>query len=237
MDTLSYLESRHCNTELYPGLEVDLEGRAWFPLYECTKQCGYFIINPNGSKEGKNQSWKTCKYTNLGTRAMFGMQQLDPNKKSIYVVEGVLDACRLHKLGYNALAVYSNTLSEEFKQQLDLLSYQYRLVAICDGDNAGRKLANHFNQSIHLPDGEDPNSVDESTLLEEMTMSEQSINVEQIMKEAQDANFEAAMRKVDLLGRLTNWRTFKSQSQEDRVKEVVDKGYTKIMSLMARIKK
>ena len=66
------------------------------------------------------------------------------------MLEGIFKACRFHNFGLNALAVLGNN-PKHLKSWL--WSLGYNLIAVCDGDKAGRKLAKFGMFSLYLPDG------------------------------------------------------------------------------------
>ena len=66
----------------------------------------------------------------------------------MFICEGVFKACRLHNIGLPAISVFSN----DPKPLTNWLWMQNKtVVAICDPDNAGRKLAK-FGDYYLVPD-------------------------------------------------------------------------------------
>ncbi len=123
-----------------------------FPLYTLTGQLvGFQRYNPNGCKK----SQENPKYFTLvkNKNTAYGVHLLDTRKRVCFLVEGVFDAMPLHNLKANALAVLSNNPTN-LKSWLNSLGYY--LVALCEGDKAGRKLAALADTAVFLPDGRDP---------------------------------------------------------------------------------
>lgn len=140
------LERRHSNPWYYD------ETHCCFPLYTLTGQLvGFQRYNPNGCK----RSQETPKYFTLAKNknTAYGVHLLNPKQKVCFLVEGVFDATPLHALGANALAVLSNNPTN---LRSWLRSLGYYLVALCEGDAAGKKLASLADTAVFLPDGRDP---------------------------------------------------------------------------------
>jgi DNA primase len=123
---------------------------------------GYQTYKPAAPKQHKNP--RECRYftyTNQKVTA-YGLEYLSKdNGDVVFLVEGVFDACLLHELGYNALAVLSCD-PKHLKEWLALLPY-YK-VALCDGDDAGRKLAKYADYALDCPLGKDPSDLHVVTL-------------------------------------------------------------------------
>lgn len=107
--------------------------------YENPSDMRYFTI---GSKVGKT--------TQL---LAFGVELLDRKQRVLFLVEGVFDAVPLHNRNVNALATLSNN-PKHLSSWLKTLGYY--LVALCEGDKAGKKLAAVADEAVYLPEGKDP---------------------------------------------------------------------------------
>ena len=93
-------------------------------------------------------------------------------EEEVVLVEGYWSVFRLHELGLPAVALMGRTLSDE--QEKLLASTQLkRLVVMMDGDQPGRqaqpellpRLARKFfTRVVELPEGEQPDTVEESFL-------------------------------------------------------------------------
>lgn len=72
-----------------------------------------------------------------GVTAVWGLETLDPNKKNLFIVEGIFKASSLHMLGFNALAVLTSN-PRAMKSWLHTLNH--RLIGIGDNDEAGKGM-------------------------------------------------------------------------------------------------
>jgi len=70
---------------------------------------------------------------------VFGVESLHLTPHVVFVVEGVFDATRLTAKCYSALATLSNDPSKDVGNFLRCLGR--KVVAVCDNDAAGKKLA------------------------------------------------------------------------------------------------
>lgn len=95
-------------------------------------------------------------------------------ERSLVVVEGFFAVLRLHKLDVPAVALMGRSLSQE-QEKLLVESGVKALTLMLDGDPPGReaqagllqRLAGKFHvRTAELPDGTDPDTVDESVLRE-----------------------------------------------------------------------
>lgn len=146
MNMQEHLLSRHMCDETV----VVTDTCAYFYLWNLSGQLtGYQRYNPLGSKKEYGEA---AKYFTYGT-GVWGLHKLDPSNPILCVVEGVFDACRLHNLGFNAIAILCNNPNHLTKTWLNTLPYT--TVAVCDGDFAGRKLARSTDYSIELKNGLD----------------------------------------------------------------------------------
>lgn len=102
------------------------------------KWVGYQNYRPNGPRITKNvKEAKYFTYLPKKTNGYFGLETLTwPG--TLYVVEGVFKAAKLHLLGYPAIALMGSEVARH-KSQLMLLRRPF--VGIGDNDDAGRKFA------------------------------------------------------------------------------------------------
>ena len=158
-----HLEKRHLDISKYPSLYISEEhGKAYFWLYNLSGMIiGYQCYTPSLPKRGHHLEDHERRYCTRMTKVdgsimltAFGLDILDPSKRDIFVVEGIFDACRIHSLGLNALAVLCSDI--DFLSDF-LKSLGYRLIPVCEGDEAGAKLsklATH-KETIYLKEGYD----------------------------------------------------------------------------------
>lgn len=151
---INHLESRRCDTSLYKGLSIT-QTTATFPLWNLSGQLvGFQQYTPHAPKQAQKPSearyWTIFNQKNCQTA--FGLDVLISKHTPLYLVEGIFDACPLHSLGENCLAVLSNN-PKHLKDWIKSLGYY--TIALCEGDKAGRMLAKIADEAIYLPEGKD----------------------------------------------------------------------------------
>jgi DNA primase len=77
----------------------------------------------------------------------------------MFLTEGVFDAARLTERGYSAVAVLSNNPTSDLKNWLMCL--HRKVVAVCDNDTAGKRLAKFGDQCVFTTDKDLGDSSDE----------------------------------------------------------------------------
>ena len=77
----------------------------------------------------------------------------------------MFDAARLTSLGYSALAVFTNNPGDNFLGFVRLVQRLRPVVAICDADAAGIKLAKYAHQYCTLTTGKDVSEAKEQEVL------------------------------------------------------------------------
>lgn len=138
----NHLLNRHINLDLHRPVVDEFERVATFFLYNLSGQIvGYHQYRPDAGKEKKNnpREGRYFTYRLKRTVGVWGTESLDLRKDLVFVTEGIFDAARLTELGQPALAVLSNDPTSDLRNFLVCLGR--RVVAICDPDQAGRKLA------------------------------------------------------------------------------------------------
>lgn len=161
MQLKQHLLSRHCDLELHRPVLDETEGVATFYLWSVTgKLVGYQQYRPSASKEKHNhpKEGKYFTYRKQPTLGVFGVESLYLNDDVVFLTEGVFDACRLTNRGFPALAALSNDPSREFWNWLSFLNR--KVVAVCDNDAAGRKLAK-FGHYVEFTQDKDLGDSDE----------------------------------------------------------------------------
>lgn len=162
METLvEHLKKRHLDLELHRPMVDEVERVATFFLYNLSGQVvGYQQYRPEGEKKPQNnpKQGKYFTYRKQPTLAVWGVESLHLSPNVVFLTEGVFDACRLTEKGYSALAVLSNNTGWDLKNWLSMLNR--KVVAVCDNDDAGRKLAKFgdvavFCESHDLGDSSD----------------------------------------------------------------------------------
>lgn len=132
-----HLLSRNYDPALYLNQTIDEENNLLtVHVYNLDgKLTGYQCYNPTGDKKTKIVAGaKYITYTMKGEKAFWGLETIDYSKDTLYVVEGLFKASALHRLGLNAICVFGNNA----KHLSDvLLSFNMKLIAVCDNDDAG----------------------------------------------------------------------------------------------------
>ncbi len=160
---LKHLNDRHLNPSLYNAFLAEDGSTATFPLWNLSGQLvGYQQYTPFQPKCDKKLNPRELRYFTYLTKtdhnaqmlSAFGLELLDPNKKYVFVCEGVFDACRLHNLKLNALGLLA---CDPKPLKSWLWSMGYVVVPVCEGDEAGQKLKSLANTDdvVFLPQGKD----------------------------------------------------------------------------------
>jgi len=139
--------------------------------------------------------WKTSKWINTPYTKAHHLYNLDKAKKHIFetgfcvIVEGYFDVMRLCQLGFkNVVALCGTSLTS---RQCELIyRYSNKILIMLDGDDAGKNATNKtiikaranniFANVIDMPDGKDPDDLDEQTLqiiFDEITNSDEEVYI------------------------------------------------------------
>ena len=124
-----------------------------FYLYNGAKKVvGYQQYRLNQTTKKNNDPHESRYFTYLpsGVDGVFGLECFDPDKKDVYIVEGIFKAAVLHRLGYNAIAVLTNH-PKRLKTWFRILKARYNLIGIGDPDSAGQKLVNTVKRGFLSP--------------------------------------------------------------------------------------
>lgn len=161
MNLVDHLKYRHLDLELHRPMVDQDEGVVTFYLWNLSGQLvGYQQYRPLGEKKPQNnpKEGKYFTYRKQPTLAVWGVESL-VYPGPVFVCEGVFDAARLTEKGCAALAVLSNNTGWDLKNWLGCLN---RLtVAVCDNDEAGRKLAKFGREVVYTEDKDLGDSSDE----------------------------------------------------------------------------
>jgi hypothetical protein len=156
---LENLLSRHCDPVKY-RVSYDDE-TACFLLYNFLGQIvGYQQYRYTANKEQRNDPEIGRYYTYFTKNdhfkhiSIWGLENLDPNQKYLFLTEGIFDAIRLQNLRLNACATLSND-PMHLTNQLFILGQKYTLVAICDNDESGQKLAKFCHHNFTTDSAKD----------------------------------------------------------------------------------
>jgi hypothetical protein len=157
-----HLKDRHLNLELHRPMVDEVERVATFLLWNMSGQCvGYQQYRPEGEKKPQNnpKQGKYFTYRKQPTLAVWGVESLHLSPHVVFVCEGVFDAARLTEKGYSALAVLSNNTGWDLRNFLFMLNR--KVVAVCDNDDAGKRLAKFGDVAVFCKDHDLGDSTDE----------------------------------------------------------------------------
>ena len=153
----SNLLERKLDTKLHHVWIDEENNLAIFPLFNLNGQLvGYQQYNPNADKLAKNNP-KEGRYFTLLKDKKVGVWGLESWKLSntLFITEGIFDACRITNLGYSAIALCSNDPSLQLKNWLYIIKQSRPVISICDNDIAGnkmKKLGHEFHQITEYKD-------------------------------------------------------------------------------------
>jgi len=162
MNLTEHLRSRHLDLELHRPMLDDVERVATFYLWNLSGQLvGYQQYRPEGEKKPNNnpKEGKYFTYRKQPTLTVWGVESLHLTPNVVFVCEGLFDAARLTKRGFSALAVLSNNPTPDLRNWLNCLNR--KVVAVCDNDAAGRKLAKFGDVAVFCEDHDLGDSSDE----------------------------------------------------------------------------
>lgn len=152
-----HLKSRYYRMDLHPCWVFEQDDSVVFPFWNLNGQMkAYQRYRPYGSKEKMNNPTQGKYYTfrNKNDVSFWGLESWNFSN-TLFVTEGVFDACRLTNHGYSALALASNDPSKAMKSWFKMVRSFRPVVAVCDGDAAGRKLAKAGHRAEFLDEGKD----------------------------------------------------------------------------------
>lgn len=140
----------------------DVERVATFYLWNLSGQLvGYQQYRPEGEKKPQNnpKQGKYFTYRKMPTLAVWGVESLHLTPHVLFLTEGVFDAARLTERGVSAVAALSNNPTADFRNWLGCLNR--KVVAVCDNDAAGRRLAKFGNVAVYTEEHDLGDSSDE----------------------------------------------------------------------------
>ena len=163
METLAqHLKTRHMDVDLHHPVVDEVERVATFYLWNLSGQmCGYQQYRPEGVKKPQNnpKEGKYFTYRKMPTLAVWGVESLHLTPHVLFLTEGVFDAARLTERGVSAVAALSNNPTADFRNWLGCLNR--KVVAVCDNDEAGRRLAKFGDVAVYTQEHDLGDSSDE----------------------------------------------------------------------------
>jgi hypothetical protein len=148
------LRSRYFDMNLHTAWVDEDEGVATFPLWNLSSQLvGYQQYRPSADKKKDNHP-KMSRYFTYRKNKVVGVWGLESWNltNTLFVTEGIFDACRLTSLGCSAVATLSNDVDDSLKRWLSIFRQTRLVVTVCDNDAAGRRLAK-YGTTFHMMDG------------------------------------------------------------------------------------
>lgn len=143
VDVKSHLKSRHFNLDLHQAFINETERLATFPLWDLNgRLVGYQRYRPDADKTRKNDPREGRYFTRRpkDKLAVWGLESWVLSN-TLFVTEGIFDACRLTKKGISAIACLTSTPNSDVKNWFFCIRQTRPVVAICDPGEAGMLLA------------------------------------------------------------------------------------------------
>jgi len=151
-----HLKSRYFDIDLHPAWISEGCRSATFPIWNLSGELvGYQIYRPDSDKKKKNDPREGRYFTRIKDKKV-GVWGLESWKFSntLFITEGVFDTCRITSLGYSALALFSYKVSPSTLAWLRIIKASRPVVAVCDNDTSGLKLASLGHASITTDSGD-----------------------------------------------------------------------------------
>lgn len=157
-----HLKQRHLDIDLHRPVIDEVDRIATFYLWNLSGALvGFQQYRPEGEKKINNnpKEGKYYTYKKQPTIAVWGVESLHLSPHVVFITEGVFDAARLTERGFSALAMLTNNPTADYRNWLMFLNRT--VVAVCDNDKAGRKLAAFGDVVIFTEDKDLGDSDDE----------------------------------------------------------------------------
>lgn len=154
MSVYTHLLSRHLDMNLHTVWVSEELRCATFPIWNLSGQLlGYQRYRPDGTKDLNNDPREGRYFTRLVNNSVgvWGLESWSLSN-TLFLTEGIFDAARLTARGYSAIATFSNDVSFTTAKWLWTVRKSRMVVAVCDNDAAGRKLAK-FGHQHHVVTG------------------------------------------------------------------------------------
>lgn len=142
---------------------------AVFPLWDFSgRMVGYHQYRSDMPKDADNHPYDSKYFTRVQKvphkfEPFWGVHSTYFSN-TLFLTEGLFDAARLQEAGFAAWCVFAN--NPKNSAFLNLMRKVRPVVAVCDGDKAGMKLANSAHRSLVLADDRDANDYTASELRE-----------------------------------------------------------------------
>jgi hypothetical protein len=162
LDIRSHLLSRNVDFSIDRVYVNEELNTATFMLFNLSSQIvGYQHYNPKGLKgrrsTTKNVDVRDLKYhsritkiDNIPMLAVYGLESFDFNLPYLFLLQGIFDYVKLHRLGLNAIAVIANNPIHLYSW-LEILPQKKIAITDNDENNAGDMLSKYGDDSYMVP--------------------------------------------------------------------------------------
>lgn len=161
-----HLLDRKMDISLHPVWISEHTRAATFPLWNLSGQMvGYQRYMPDKDKIKRNNPTEGRYFTRVGVKDTVGVWGLESWRLSntLFVTEGIFDACRITYNGHSAVALLSYAISRSCRRWLETVRCSRKVVGICDSDDSGVKLSRYVDDYYQLSNG-DLGDADEDTV-------------------------------------------------------------------------
>jgi hypothetical protein len=183
MNLIEHLHSRYFNTSIHKFWIDDETTTVVFPLFNLNGSLsGYQNYKPLKNKIKNNDPYEGRYFTkrNKNNIGVWGLETWNYSK-ILFITEGIFDACRITNYNYSAIALISNNPNPSTKNWLWTIRQFRPVVAICDSDSSGKKLANLGHSSYTMTQGDLGDST-EAQVYEIIQNFNKQFNIEEPIK-------------------------------------------------------
>lgn len=152
MNITEHLSQRYFNINKHQVWLNYEESCAVFPLWNLTgRLVGYQNYRPLNPKEPNNDPHSGRYYThrNKDEIAVWGLESWNFSN-TLFLTEGIFDACRLTNHNTSAIALLSNNPNDATKRWLWTIRQMRPIFAVCDSGQSGKKLVNLGHKSYTM---------------------------------------------------------------------------------------
>lgn len=164
MTMLDHLHARYFDTRRHTAWVSEAERVAVVPLWNLSGQMtGYHHYRPDKEKNLNNHPYEARYFTRVTDSpvTVWGLESWNYSN-TLFVTEGLFDAARVTWNGFSAVCIFSSDAGKATLGWLNLVKQFRPVVAICDSDAPGRKLAKTGHTAYTVQSGKDFNAADES---------------------------------------------------------------------------
>jgi hypothetical protein len=145
------------------------DNAAVFPLWNLSGQIlGTHQYRPDRTKEKNNDPREGRYFTRVFNKpgtVVWGLESWNLSN-TLFVCEGLFDACRLTNVGMSAVAVFSYVLNPSVASWLYTVGRFRPVVFICDNDSSGVKLSEYSTSSVVVEKYKDLGEASQEYVLE-----------------------------------------------------------------------